>query len=219
MLNRPHMAFAPNIQQALTQYTIDTFVAEEPFQQDITRQADAHNLPQISLRPDEGWHLYFLLKMIQATTMIEIGTLAGYSASWILRALPEDGKLYTFDANPVHAEFARARLNEAGYGKHVEIILGNAHVTLRQYHGQFDAVFLDADKSGYLDYLDWAVEHVRSGGLIMAHNAFRHGDILDTTPDADTAAMQKFNQTVATHPRLLSTLLPAGDGMIVAMVR
>jgi caffeoyl-CoA O-methyltransferase len=219
MLNRPHMAFEPNVQQALTQYIIDTFVEELPFQQEITRQADAQNLPQISLRPDEGWHLYFLLKLIQATTVIEIGTLAGYSASWILRALPEQGKLYTFDVNPVHADFARAQLNEAGYGKHVEIILGNAHITLHQYHGLFDAVFLDADKSGYPDYLAWAVEHVRPGGLIMAHNAFRHGDIIAENPDEDTRAMQQFNQMVAEHPRLLSTLLPAGDGMIVAMVK
>lgn len=224
MTSQPHRTFVPEVQSALTQYTVETFVHEWPLQATIMADAQNNGLPQISLQPDEGWMIYFLLKSIHAKTVVEIGTLAGYSASWIARALPDDGMLYTLEANAKHAEIAQTNFEALNLSHKIELIVGNAHQTLGLLHDQYDAVFIDADKESYLNYLDWSLQHVRSGGLIMAHNAFRGGDIYHNPDDVDAIhrpaliAMREFNQRVADNARLVSTILPAGDGLLVALV-
>jgi caffeoyl-CoA O-methyltransferase len=94
---------------------------------------------------------------------------------------------------------------------------------LKTLQGPFDLVFLDADKPGYIDYLEWALDHVRPGGLIMAHNPFQHGNLVLQEPDPSrldyTRAMDAFNRRVAAEKRLLSTIIPVGDGLVVAMVQ
>jgi predicted O-methyltransferase YrrM len=115
---------------------------------------------------------------------------------------------------------AQEHFKEAGLEDVVEILVGDAHTSLRSLTktGPFDFVFIDAEKTGYPAYLDWALENVRPGGLIGAHNAFRKGSVAGLAQkDEYTEIMQEFNQRVAKEPRLLSTIFPAGDGMLVAV--
>jgi caffeoyl-CoA O-methyltransferase len=218
-----HLIFEPAVQETLMDYIVRLYAQETDSQREISRSTTANNLPQINLRPEEGSLLYFLASLVKVERAIEIGTLAGYSASWIARALPENGKLISLEADEKHARVARQNMERAGFADKVEIRVGDAHDILPTLEGPFDMAFLDADKTGYPNYLSWALEHMRPGGLIAAHNAFQHGRItLDkSSPEysENIAAMQAFNQQVADEERLLGNIIPVGDGLLVAMVR
>lgn len=215
MNHRSHLVFEPDVQNALSQYIVDLFVKELPVQTNITVSTENQGLPQIDLRAEEGWMLYLLTRMIGARRAVEFGTLAGYSATWILRGLGEDGKLITLEYDAKHAEVARGNIAQAGFGEQAEIVVGDAHRTMHTLEGPFDLVFIDADKPGYDDYLTWALDVVRPGGLIVAHNAFQHGKIVE---NGSQSPMQRFNARVAVEERLLSTIIPVGDGLLVALV-
>jgi len=184
----------------------------------IQDEAGRHALPQISLQPHEGRLLQVLARAVSARRIVEIGTLAGYSGTWLARALPDDGRLYTLELNPKHAAVARANFERAGVGGRVEVLEGDALALLDglRARGPFDLVFIDADKERYPQYLDWAVDNLRVGGLVTAHNAFRHGGVLAPAADADRA-MHAFNRALAEHPRLLATIIGVGDGMAVGI--
>lgn len=188
--------------------------ALEAIQEEAARQA----LPQISLQPHEGRLLQLLARAVSARRIVEIGTLAGYSGTWLARALPDDGRLYTLELNPKHAAVARANFERAGVGGRVEVLEGDALALLDglRARGPFDLVFIDADKERYPQYLEWAVDNLRAGGLVTAHNAFRHGGVLDPATEADHAT-HAFNRALAEHPRLLATIIGVGDGMAVGI--
>lgn len=202
----------------LNRYVAELFAPEDDILRWIQAEAKRHELPAISIQPFEGRLLQFLLHSINARKAVELGTLAGYSAVWIARALPDGGKLYTLDKSSKHAAIARASFARAGVSDKVELLEGNALDSLSKLHTQapFDFVFIDADKASYLDYLTWAVDHLRAGGMVAAHNAFRGGAILSSESD-DDRAMQAFNQALATHTQLYSTILAIGDGMAVGI--
>ncbi len=222
MPHRPHLVFEPEIQDALSQYIVELYVDETDAQRQISEKTTTQGLPQIDLRAEEGWMLMFLTRLIQAKQVVEIGTLAGYSATWIARGLPDDGKLITLELDPKHANIARENLDANGVSHKVDILVGDATQNLKTLNGPFDLVFIDADKEGYEVYLDWAINHVRKGGLITAHNAFQQGNIVAKVPDPHRANGAKhidaFNRRVAADKRLLSTIIPVGDGLVAAMV-
>ena len=225
MTDRSPLTFEPDVQAALSTYITETFVQELPEQTQINIRAEQAGLPRIELRPQEGWMLYFFTQLIQAQKAVEVGTLAGYSASWIARALPEDGLLYTLELNPKHAEIAEANFQRLGLSDKIEVIVGDALQGLELLDiDTVDLVFIDADKPSYPDYFQWALDHVRSGGLILAHNAFRGGDIIKNPDDLDASrregieAVKLTHQRVADDERLTGFVIPAGDGMLVAQV-
>jgi len=140
--------------------------------------------------------------------------------AWIARGLLPGGKLITLEIEPSRARVAREHFQLAGVADRVEIRLGDAHEILRQIapEGPFDFVFIDAEKTGYNAYFAWAVENVRLGGVIAAHNIFRHGAILQTSSqDEWVIATQEFNRQVAGDERVLTTVFPAGDGTLVSV--
>ncbi len=214
MDSRSHLVFEPAVQHALSQYIVDLFVREDASQQKIKHTTEEQGLPQIDLRAEEGWMLYLLTQMIGAQRAVEIGTLAGYSATWILRGLGDGGRLISLEYDEKHAEVARANLTAAGFDDQAEIVVGDAHQSIKALEGPFDLVFIDADKPGYDNYWNWALTVVRAGGLIVAHNAFQHGKIIESQP----SPMQQFNARVAAEERVLSTIIPVGDGLLVALV-
>jgi caffeoyl-CoA O-methyltransferase len=119
-----------------------------------------------------------------------------------------------------HAQIAREHFALAGLSNQVEVRVGDAHVTLGQLsnEGPFDFVFIDADKPGYFDYFDWAMENTPLGGMIATHNAFRSGAIVDeSNTDINTQVMRRLNQRAAFDPRLISTIYPVGDGTLVSV--
>jgi caffeoyl-CoA O-methyltransferase len=205
-------------QQAFNRYVTEMFAAEDDVLQSIQEETRRNNMPQISLSPQEGRLLQFLARSVGARKAVEIGTLAGYSGTWLARALPENGKLYTLEMDSKHARVARANFARAGVSDKVELIEGPALRSLNQIqpHGPFDFVFIDADKGSYPRYLEWAIQNLRPGGMVAAHNAFRGGGVINPDND-DDRGMHQFNRSIAEDKRLFSTILAIGDGMAVGI--
>jgi predicted O-methyltransferase YrrM len=152
--------------------------------------------------------------------VLEVGTLGGYSAIWMARALPRDGELLSIELDPDHARFATRYVARAHLESVVQIRVGRALEVLPSLDGElFDAVFLDADKEPLPTYLDWALRLVRPGGLIMADNALWGGKVIDPNVDDDaTRAVREFNRRFATEPRLTGIVVPTHDGVAVGIV-
>lgn len=210
----------PNDEQ-LRAYVREHFSDHDGLLAALMPAAQAAGLPQISIAPEEGRTFQLLLRAIGARKVLEIGTLGGYSAITMARALPSDGKIITLERSGKHAAFAREWIERAGFSNVVEVREGVALETLPRLAGEapFDAVFIDANKEDYPQYLDWALRYTRTGGLIIAHNAFMHGRVVHAgETDRGVAAMQEFNRRFAAEPRLLATMLMGGDGIAVGLV-
>ena len=210
------------MQTALLDYMRDLFGAEDDHLRRIRTVADEEGMPSIHVSAIEGQMLGFLIAAVGAKRVLEIGTLAGYSATWILRALPPDGHLDAIEADEHHAEVAERLFAEAGLSDRVMIHIGTADRALPHLEAEpYDAVFIDADKTGYPAYLEWAIEHLRVGGLVVGHNAFQRGRILDSEYDgnASTEGVRAFNRALAENPRLYGMIIPLGDGFAVGVKR
>jgi caffeoyl-CoA O-methyltransferase len=179
-------------------------------------------LPDINVSPNQGRLMQLLVATAGARRILEIGTLGGYSAIHLARALPEDGKLISLEIDEHHADVARNNLERAGLSGIVEVRVGDAHELMADLvEGPFDVVFIDADKEGYPGYLDAALRLVRPGSLILGDNTIRGGTVLD--PQEETAqATREFNRRVAEDPRLSGIVLPLIreriDGLTIARV-
>lgn len=176
------------------------------------RAGEAAGLPQIQVSPPQGKLLHLLAKMIGARSILEFGTLAGYSTVWLARALPADGRLITLEANPEYAEVAAASIAAAGLAEVVEVRVGPALDQLPQLEadavGPFDLTFIDADKVHTPDYFAWALEHSRSGSLIIADNVIRDGRLADLSDDDPAiAAQRRFHEQLAAESRVEATTI------------
>lgn len=203
----------------LSQYICDTFAHEDDILRRVRRQTKERGLPEIFIQPEEGRFLQILARANGATKALEIGTLGGYSGIWILRGLGNDGRLITLEKRPAHAEVAREHFALAGLDDRVDLRVGNAHQLLETLHDEapFGFVFIDAEKEGYDAYFNWALEHMPAGGVIAAHNAFGFGgNVISPGDDEGARKIRAFNSLVAQDPRVISTIFPAGDGMIIA---
>jgi caffeoyl-CoA O-methyltransferase len=206
--------------EKLSQYISGLFAAQDAGLLRAWEDTPRKGLPAISVQPEEGRFLQFLVRASGARRALEIGTLGGYSGIWIARGLAPGGRLITLEKEPYHARVAQEHFDAAGVGDRVEIRVGEALALLQALAAEqpFDFVFIDADKTGYPAYFAWALEHTRLGGVIAAHNAFRGGAVVrESDPDESTRVMRDFNRSAAANPRLISTLYPAGDGTLLAV--
>jgi len=187
----------------------------------ITRLFSAEDNLLASLRADEGRLLQVLLTAIGARRVLEVGTLGGYSAICMARALPTNGSVLSLEIEEKHAAFARRYIERANLSDRIEVRVGRALEILPALDGQrFDAVFIDADKEPMPTYFEWAVRLVRPGGLIIGDNALFHGRVYDSSvDDARTQGVREFNRRMATDPRVLGIVVPTHDGVAVAIVR
>lgn len=210
-------------QDRLDAYVRDLFAREDALLAELRADIPRHGMPEIQISPTLGRLLQLLLASIGASRVLEIGTLGGYSALWMARALPPGGRLVTLELDPEHAAFAREYADRAGLDGVIEVRVGDARELLaglvRERPEPFDAVFIDADKESYPEYLDRALELVRSGGLILADNAFRDGRVVADDPDPATRGILEYNARVAGDDRLDSTIVPIRDGLAVSRVR
>ncbi len=192
---------------------------DDPFLVSLKQAARAAGLPPISIAPEQASLLQILLRAAGAREVVEVGTLAGYSAISIARALPEEGRVRTIEAEPAHARFARQWIARSDVAARIEVIEGlGAEVLAALAPGSADAAFLDADKRSYPVYLEHCLRIVRRGGLILVDNAFAFGELLDeSSRDPEVAAVRSFNERIAREPALQSVIVPLGDGLWVGV--
>ena len=167
-------------------------------------------LPSIQVSATQGKLLHVVARAMAARRILEIGTLGGYSAIWLARALPAGGRLVTIEVDPAHADVARANVERAGVADRVEIRVGRAIDVLPRLQtegaGPFDLIFIDADKTGYADYLEWAIRLSREGSLIIADNVIRDGAICEAdTGDEAVDGIRRFNAALAADRRVSAT--------------
>jgi caffeoyl-CoA O-methyltransferase len=203
------------------EYIVGLFGAEDELLATLREEADRTGLPPIAISSDEGRLLQVLLTAINARRVLEVGTLGGYSAICMARALPPGGRLLSIEIEEKHAAFARKYVDRAALGDRIEIRVGRALDVLPSLDGErFDAVFLDADKEPLPTYFEWALRLVRPGGLIIGDNALWGGRVyVNEESDEKTRAVREFNRRMATDPRVLGIIVPTHDGVAVAVVR
>lgn len=209
--------------EELAAYADDLFVREDPLLAELRAEMEARDLPMIHVPARTGLLLQILVRATGARRIVEIGTLAGYSALWMARALPDGGMLVTLEKEPDHVALAREFVERAGLAEAVDVRQGRAIDLLRQIDsdGTVDLVFLDADKESYTAYLGEARRLLRPGGILVADNAFWKGKVVrEADPDDDaTRGIRAFNRALAEEPDFTATIIPTGDGVAVAVRR
>jgi predicted O-methyltransferase YrrM len=218
----------PDSWNAVDRYVTDLLVPPDPALDAAVEATEAAGIPQMQVSPIEGKLLHLLARLVNARAILEIGTLAGYSAIWLARALPEDGRLVTLEAEPRHAEVARANIERAGLAGVVDVRVGPALDTLPQLAqegaGPFDMVFIDADKACNPAYLDWALRLTRPGSLIVTDNVVRGGALADPTQsDPSILGARRLHERLAAEPRVSATTIQTvgikgHDGISIALV-
>ena len=204
----------------LSSYVQSLFAVEDEDLMEARENSVKNGLPAMNINAEEGRFLQFLVRLIGARNAVEIGTFFGYSSTWIARGLNPGGNLVTIEKDPKHAEIAMQNINSAGLSEIIDLHVGDAKQILNQVqeHGPFDFVFIDADRANYPYFFEWALEHLRVGGIIAVHNAFMKGSIAGIGEDQEhSALMRQFNRQVAEDARLISTIFPAGDGTLIAI--
>lgn len=212
----------PTYNDVLEKYIRETFAAEDEILQTIRSEIPRRGLPEITIRPEEGRFLQFIVAASGARLAVEIGTLGGYSGVWIARGLPPGGKLITLEISEKHAAVAADHFEMAGVADRVDLRVGDAHELLDELaqEGPFEFVFIDAEKEGYPAYLDWAEANLRPWGIVAGHNAFGFGTIGDSgESDPGVAPIRLFNERLASDDRFISTIFPAGDGIAMGVLR
>jgi predicted O-methyltransferase YrrM len=206
-------------------YVAGLFAPPDGALEEALREAEREGLPSINVSATEGKLLQMLVEISDARKVLEVGTLGGYSAIHFARALPEEGALISLELDEHHAEVARRNVERADLSAKVEIRVGDARQSLQGLvengEGPFDLIFIDADKEGYPEYLDWSLRLSRPGTLILGDNAIREGSVIDPD-DSSSRAMREFNQKLAEDPRLSAIVLPLIrdriDGLAIARV-
>ncbi len=188
--------------------------------------SEAAGLPAHQVAPNQGKLLHLLARIRGARTILEIGTLGGYSTIWLARALPEDGRLVTLEVDERCAGVAAANIDRAGLTHLVDIRRGRAVDLLPGLTdlAPFDLVFIDADKPSNPEYLAWALKLTRPGSVIIGDNVVRDGAVVDpASPDPRVQGVRLFTELIAEHPRLTATALQTVggkgyDGFVMALV-
>jgi predicted O-methyltransferase YrrM len=219
---------------AVDGYISEHLLTPDPELDAALAASQAAGLPPIAITPNQGKLLELLARIHRAESILELGTLGGYSTIWLARALPQDGRLITLERDPHYAEVARTNVAKAGFADVVQVRVGPALQTLPELHaegfGPFDMIFIDADKQNYPGYLEWSLKLSRVGTLIIGDNVVRAGAILD--PDAGdlsledggiAAGVRRFYEMLADEPRVSATAIQTvgakgHDGFALALV-
>ena len=213
---------------AVDEYFDGALIGADPVLADALARSDKAGLPQIAVTPSQGRLLNLIARTAGARRILEVGTLGGYSAIWLARALPEGGRLITLEVEPKHAEVARANLEAAGLADRVQVRVGrgvDSLVALAEEGAEpFDFVFIDADKPSNPDYLTWALRLTRPGAVIVIDNVVRAGAVVEA--DSSNSAVQgvrRVTDLIAGEPRLTATAVQTVgakgyDGFIMALV-
>jgi predicted O-methyltransferase YrrM len=234
---RPEMRKLPPVHEelwsAVDRYIEDHMLEQDPVLEAALAASDAAQLPPIAVTPSQGKLLHLLVRMHGARSVLELGTLGGYSTIWMARALPPGGRLVTLELDERYADVARANLARAGLSDVVDLRVGPALETLAELHaageGPFDFIFIDADKGNNPGYLEWSLRLARPGSAILTDNVVRSGAILDPEGDDPTVGstgvrgIRRFYDMLADEPRVSATAIQTvgakgHDGFVLGIV-
>jgi predicted O-methyltransferase YrrM len=213
---------------AVDDYLTGLFFPPDDALDHALESAQAGGLPPINVTAAQGRLLQIMAKAQQARTILEVGTLGGYSTIWLARALPAGGRVVTLEVDPHHAAVAQANLDRAGVADAVEIRVGPAIESLpilaAERFGPIDFAFIDADKQHNADYFEWAMKLARIGTTIVVDNVIRDGRVVDpASDDADVKGTRRFNELLAAEKRVVATEIQTVgskgyDGFALALV-
>ncbi|GEM45142.1 O-methyltransferase [Deinococcus cellulosilyticus] len=212
---------------ALDSYIQKHYAHEDRVLREILSRSEAAGLRNIQLSPAQAKLLHLLVKVHGAKRILEVGTLGGYSGTWLARALPEDGKLITLEIDPHAAQVARENFAAAGLSEKVQLIEGDAIQTMKGLLGQgtFDFVFIDGHKSQYPEYYEFTMRMVRPGSLIVLDNVVQQGKVLDSSlRDIHHRKVRELNAFIGVDPRVEAIMVPTFtakglDGFLVVRVK
>jgi predicted O-methyltransferase YrrM len=218
------MSDPQHVWNAVDQWIEGHFVPEDAALEGALAASTTAGLPAIQVSAAQGRLLELLVRISGATSVLEVGTLGGYSTIWLARGLAAGGRVLTLELDPHHAEVARANLEAAGVAELVEVRVGPAAESLAALSGTFDLVFIDADKPSTPIYFNEAVRLSRPGTVIVVDNVVRGGAVADpASTDAGAPGIRAFAEIVAHDPRLLGTAIQTVgrkgyDGFAVVVV-
>ena len=211
------------------EYICDKLLGDDNLLDAALKDSEAAGLPAIAVTPAQGKFLQILAEMIGARSVLEIGTLGGYSTIWFARALPTDGHIITLEVDPTHADVARKNFARAGLQRMIELRLGAALETLpllvAEQSGPFDLIFIDADKPNIPAYFDFAIKLSRPGSLIIVDNVVRDGGVVDAkSKDPSIQGVRRFIDQLGRDKRVTATAIQTVgskgyDGFAIARVR
>jgi len=213
------------LDDSLYDYLLSVSLDESPLLKQLRDETDQLPEAGMQISADQGQFMALLLKLIDATRVIEIGTFTGYSALVMAQALPDDGKIVCCDKSEEWTSIARRYWAEAGVERKIDLRIGNALETLdslieQDNKGTFDFAFIDADKVNMPNYYERCLVLLRSGGLIAVDNVLWSGSVIDEAKqDNDTVAIRAFNKTLKDDDRVDISLVPIGDGLTLARKR
>jgi len=211
------MDFLP---QDLQQYIETHTSAESDSLKEINRETHAHVLRARMLSGHvQGRFLSLMSKMIQPTTILEIGTYTGYSAICLAEGLKPHGKLITIDINEELESRVRNYFKESEFAHQIDFRIGDARKIIPSLTETFDLVFIDADKENYSLYYDLVIDKLPPGGVILADNVLWSGKVVQPNPDKDTKAILDFNDKVQQDARVENLLMPLRDGVMMIRKR
>lgn len=210
--------------QESNNYITELFSSEDQFLRDLNAQAEERGIPAISISPEQTSFLQVYLRAMQARRVLEIGSLAGYSAITMARALPSDGRVVCCELVPEWCDFIEQMAHAAGLDTVISVQRGPALATLQLLREEiiepFDAIFIDADKPNYVNYVEAAWPLLRVGGIVVGDNALAWGYVTDENTEFEphnVKGIRAFNHYMAHHAKLQSTLVPLGDGMTIGI--
>jgi predicted O-methyltransferase YrrM len=213
---------------AVDAYITDMLVGHDPALERALAASAAAGLPQIAVSPPQGKMLHLLARIHGASSILELGTLGGYSTIWLARALPPEGRLVTLEVEPAYAEVAASNIERAGLAERVQLRVGPALESLLELidegAGPFDLIFIDADKPSTPDYFELALKLSRAGGVIITDNVVLGGALADSAElEPRAVGMRRFHEMLAAEPRVSATTIQTvgskgHDGFTLALV-
>jgi O-methyltransferase len=213
------------LDSTLLDYIVKSCPPEHPELAHLRAKTKEMPRANMQISPEQGHFMSFLVKLVQAKRVLEIGTFTGYSSLAMALALPADGKVVTCDRNAEWAGIAQDAWKRGGVADKIELRLGSGVDSLKKLEaegmaGQFDVAFIDADKESYDAYYESCLVLVRQGGLIALDNMFRDGRVVDPSVDhSSVTSIRALNAKIAADERVDRVLIPVGDGVMLARPR
>ncbi|HVZ42883.1 MAG TPA: class I SAM-dependent methyltransferase [Ramlibacter sp.] len=210
--------------EAVYRYVLDHSLREHPEQAALRAATRGHPRAGMQISPEQGQFMALLAKLVEARRCIEIGVFTGYSALGVALALPHGGRLVACDIEDTNVNIGRPFWDRAGVASKIDVRIAPADRTLQSLldageAGQYDFVFIDADKTGYDTYYEYALKLLRAGGIVVLDNTLWGGSVAREARDEDTRAIQALNDKLHRDERIDMVLLPFGDGVTLARKR